>query len=570
MRKKVFRKFSTVLVLSFILGLFYGEEALAKAKYTVIGEFHEGMARVGSGTTKEDMKYGYINEKGKEVIPLGKYDYYLDGWGYYSDYSEGLLAVRKDGKTGFVDRSGNLVIPLQYDEVYPFFEGFATVRKGDYWGLIDKTGREIVKPKYVDSIFFYDGYETVRKKVGEAEGIINTKGEEIISPGKYSEIELSRKGSFSETKIIWRDGFVKVAVGEDENKKWGLVNEKGEEIAKPVYDSVEFFSDGLAALYKNGKSIFINKQGKTVLTSKHYVMPFSEGLAVVRMENERGKIKYGFMNKKGKIVIKPKYDYVESFQNGLALVYKGPDYSNDKCGLINKKGKEILPVKYEEIKFLFGDLLAVKVGDKQGEKWGIATKKGKEIVKPIYDYIDSVDKKLGLILARKDNKTVCLNKKGKEVFHLLNLDFTYFNEGVILGKKDGKWSFFPHKGKKVTKSGTYDEIFGYQEGFSGMSKGEKRGFVTDKGKEVIEVGKYDGFGSYSREGLDFYFKNGYLLVIKGPYGNEKWGIVDKNGKEILSPQYDRVNYFSEGIAAVKKGDVWLLVNEKGEELVRIE
>jgi len=56
------------------------------------------------------------------------------------DFSEGLAAVVKDGKLGFVDTTGKVVIPLTYDcsmyEEFYFNHGLAVVAAGDFETLI--------------------------------------------------------------------------------------------------------------------------------------------------------------------------------------------------------------------------------------------------------------------------------------------------------------------------------------------------------------------------------------------------------------------------------------------------
>ena len=47
---------------------------------------------------------------------------------YELRFSEGFAPVMQDGKWGFIDRSGRLVIAPQYDRVLPFAEGLAQVR----------------------------------------------------------------------------------------------------------------------------------------------------------------------------------------------------------------------------------------------------------------------------------------------------------------------------------------------------------------------------------------------------------------------------------------------------------
>jgi hypothetical protein len=52
---------------------------------------------------------------------------------------EGLIAVEKDGKCGFADTSGNIVVPLEYDFVMGFNEGYAWVQKDGKWGILHNT-----------------------------------------------------------------------------------------------------------------------------------------------------------------------------------------------------------------------------------------------------------------------------------------------------------------------------------------------------------------------------------------------------------------------------------------------
>ena len=55
-------------------------------------------------------------------------------------FSEGLAWVRKDGKEGFVNKKGNIVVPLEYDYVGIFSNGKAWVEKNGKECFIDKEG----------------------------------------------------------------------------------------------------------------------------------------------------------------------------------------------------------------------------------------------------------------------------------------------------------------------------------------------------------------------------------------------------------------------------------------------
>ena len=66
-------------------------------------------------------------------------------------FVEGLARVKLEGKVGFIDRTGKMVIPNEYSMACDFYDGFARValRTGTdeldrpicRWGFIDKAGR---------------------------------------------------------------------------------------------------------------------------------------------------------------------------------------------------------------------------------------------------------------------------------------------------------------------------------------------------------------------------------------------------------------------------------------------
>lgn len=78
-------------------------------------------------------------------------------------FSSGLAKVQKDFKYGFIDRNGELVVPLKYDYAYDFSEGLAIVRKGKYFGYINSKGKEVIPLKYQSALPFQNGEALVVK-----------------------------------------------------------------------------------------------------------------------------------------------------------------------------------------------------------------------------------------------------------------------------------------------------------------------------------------------------------------------------------------------------------------------
>lgn len=96
-----------------------------------------------------------------------------------------LFVVRVNGKAGFVDEKGKLVIPAIFQAAYPFKEGLAAVQVGNLWGFIDAKGDMLIEPQFTQTAFFSEGLAPFRKpyrKLWGAWGYINRKGEVVIEP----------------------------------------------------------------------------------------------------------------------------------------------------------------------------------------------------------------------------------------------------------------------------------------------------------------------------------------------------------------------------------------------------
>jgi len=244
--------------------------------YDDVRWFSQGLAAVKKGG-----KWGYVDYMGNVRIPF-EYDsagdffnqkayvskdgekFYIDNTGkkieddklasefddIYVEY-EGFTAVKKDGKWGFINGEGEIVVPLIYeDKGFGFFspdEGLCNVKKDGKWGFIDNTGKEVIPFIYEDAAGFGDGFASV-KKDGKY-GMINAKGETMV-PFEYDFI-----GSFV-------NGYASAA----KNGKYGFLDMQGNVAIPFEYDDVDYFRlrDGLARVKKDGRAMYIDKEGNFV------------------------------------------------------------------------------------------------------------------------------------------------------------------------------------------------------------------------------------------------------------------------------------------------------------------
>ena len=143
-------------------------------------------------------KRGYININSGHIIIDAEANDYRKAW----VFSDGLAAVMKDGKIGFINDQNDVVIPFQFDYTdkcrmydfgYVFHNGYCAMTDADgNLGLIDKNGNWVVEPEY-DEIWapHKSGYRVIVKD--SKHGILDSTGA-IIYPAEYGYISIIPDG----------------------------------------------------------------------------------------------------------------------------------------------------------------------------------------------------------------------------------------------------------------------------------------------------------------------------------------------------------------------------------------
>lgn len=82
--------------------------------------------------------------------------------------SEEPAAVKQDGRWGFADRNGKLVIDGKYEEAGSFAYGYAAVKQDGKWGVINDQDEMVIKPCYqMIKSFNSEGYAAVQTDDGK-------------------------------------------------------------------------------------------------------------------------------------------------------------------------------------------------------------------------------------------------------------------------------------------------------------------------------------------------------------------------------------------------------------------
>lgn len=133
-----------------------GKWALIDDAFDLVTEYvYEDVKRNESGFCSNQKRifakgkegYGMWDEEGKRVGEA----WFEDARPFETDE---LAAVKKDGKWGFVNTSGALVIDCQYEDARSFTQGVAAVKKDGAWGYIDASNATVIAPTFEDAYPF--------------------------------------------------------------------------------------------------------------------------------------------------------------------------------------------------------------------------------------------------------------------------------------------------------------------------------------------------------------------------------------------------------------------------------
>ncbi len=152
--------------------------------------------------------------------------------------------------------------------------------------------------------------------------------------------------------LLW---FLSVLAPFEQNGKWGFKDSAGKVVIPARYEMAqEFTPDGLAAVVDDQGWAYIDARGRVVirpLAVDNGPDEFSENVARFR---ESGKV--GFFDRRGKVVIAPRFAFAQAFSEGRAAVCDGcveqkegehTSLGGGRWGYIDREGKVVIPLQYE-------------------------------------------------------------------------------------------------------------------------------------------------------------------------------------------------------------------------------
>lgn len=235
-------------------------------------------------------------------------------------FSDGYAIVGNgQGKFGFINKAGNLIVPVELDGALRFREGMAAIRVGGACGFVNVAGKVVVSPQYLRARSFHNGMAMVQHP-GRVPGTPGALG--YINKAGNMRFE-DREGTFRDLGDFC-DGLARAQVG----ARWGYIDQTFKLRIPAQFEEVRDFTNGLAAVRLDGRWGFIDKSGSVVVIPQFdWAADFSDTYAMIRLNG-----RYGYVNRIASAGISPQFTWAEPFVLKLARVAQEPNFGYIDAG----------------------------------------------------------------------------------------------------------------------------------------------------------------------------------------------------------------------------------------------
>ncbi|MPM62470.1 hypothetical protein SDC9_109342 [bioreactor metagenome] len=336
-------------------------------------------------------------------------------------------------------------------------------------------------------------------------------------------------------------------------------------------------------LYCNMKT-FVRQKRFTFIDSSGYALtdpvfiktfPFSEGLAVVKTGS-----KYGYINKEGEIVIKPKFRRAGSFSDGMAAVVE----KGGKYGYINYDGEWVIEPEFREALAFREGLAPVKPAN----LFGYIDETGTVVIKP--SWLRANPFYNGTAVVYNKNGFGLIDQTGKSILKCHFSRITppdsnrnrFVTKGKVMFLVNEKGETISRKSKIILPAGCgyYSVKNGFKYTVIRTDGTVVAGFDSDRpllvGDERVLVTRHNKYYYYNLAGEKLFgpyvkaseFNLGCAVVSEQLQSY----IIDTDGNKLYQLTRSRLSaagsFDDNGIAVIRSGSVFMLIDTAGHVRIR--
>lgn len=492
------------------------------------------------------MLCGYVDKSSKEERIPQRFE-------VARPFSDGLAAVRIEGKYGFIDTSGKVVIAPRFQHAGDFSGEYAQIRLDNGAGIIDRSGKVVIAPMF-RRIFPFSGDSFI------AEPLRSEPWRSMFVDGRLETLTEALPHLKGAGVLHVKKGWLT-----DQDLKFSLFD-------KPSRGLV--WAGKTIAMHQDLWGL-MRADGSWQETMRyHHVQQLMETHAVVGFSNLRGAV-----DRDGNLVVPLKFAGLSYWRGGYGIAYEGTPYKDGEPthareALVKADGSLLADRYFDKVEANEkGGLPRGRIGktwysiepdgtlipDQRDGKQLLACPSGLTIVErgESVEFRRPGDSKVvgtfdkGYFQARNCQNGIAAKRNGKW--------FVIFEDGAVIGgengyenlsafsgsgigvKIDGKWGIIDRSGH-FTVQPRFASLQVAPENTYAVSEGGETFWINASGERVAKPTKKWG-PELKRSlacggGLRFFQKD------------ELWGLQDSDGKTVIEPKYPALSCFRSGVAWV--------------------
>jgi hypothetical protein len=264
-------------------------------------------------------------------------------------------------------------------------------------GYIDASGKVIIPPQF--RVFGNPGYDDFFEGVASTDTL---RSNHIDSKGARINFAPYQVNGF----VHFAEGLIPAAVVSGKTRKYGFVDHDGKLAIPATFDGVDSSSEGFAAVLLAGKRGYIYHSGTLVIPPRfNLTEKFSEGAARViaggpcnfvgygpcaffnpsilgfpeyksGRDARYGSCQYSFVDERGVPLFSQRFPDAFDFAEGLAAVGDGKHW-----GFIDQTGEVRIPLRFDAV----GSFSEGLAKFRQGRKWGFIDRAGRVVIQAQYE-----------------------------------------------------------------------------------------------------------------------------------------------------------------------------------------